>query len=192
MLIAERTQTSGRVRLSRSVTGLADGPRPCRKIKCCSGSRTSSKFAASGEAKPEDLQSDRGGQFFCQALDQPWIATHQSTAHRGRGGCRESCLSMLRQCFASDRRGRRRAARHRAGAVPRLGRAPAQICLLIMRERGGTEFPRRTDRPKAADYAAESRWRNQPAVVIKPENSSLRRSNVGSHCNDARTLLVAE
>ena len=32
------------------------------------------------------------------------------------------------------------------------------------------------DRPKDADYAAESRWRIQPATVSKPENSSLRRS----------------
>ena len=40
----------------------------------------------------------------------------------------------------------------------------------------------RCDRPESADYVAESRWRSQPATVIEPENSSLRRSNVGSHC----------
>jgi len=33
------------------------------------------------------------------------------------------------------------------------------------------------------------RWRNQPAIVKKPENSSLRRSNVGSHCNWNRFSL---
>ena len=44
---------------------------------------------------------------------------------------------MLWQRVASDRRGYGRAARHRAGTVPRAGRSPAQICLPILRERGG-------------------------------------------------------
>src|ERR1044072_7094600 len=38
------------------------------------------------------------------------------------------------------------------------------------------------NRPKAADYVAESRWRSQPANVKKPEKSTLRRSKDWSHC----------
>jgi hypothetical protein len=37
------------------------------------------------------------------------------------------------------------------------------------------------DRPQSADDALESRWRSQPAIVNRPENSSLRRSKDGSH-----------
>ena len=44
------------------------------------------------------------------------------------------------------------------------------------------------NRPKAADYVAESRWRSQPAIVSKPENSSLRRSKDGSQCKSRKTL----
>jgi hypothetical protein len=34
----------------------------------------------------------------------------------------------------------------------------------------------RGDRPKGADDVAESRWRNQPAIVTTRENSTIRRS----------------
>ena len=45
------------------------------------------------------------------------------------------------------------------------------------------ERPHGSDRPEHAYYVARSRWRSQPAVVKKPENSSLRRSKVGSQSN---------
>ena len=48
------------------------------------------------------------------------------------------------------------------------------------------------DRPKDADYVAQSRWRHQPAIVKKPESSSLRRSNVGSHSKLEQTLFMNE
>jgi hypothetical protein len=39
------------------------------------------------------------------------------------------------------------------------------------------------DRPEDADQLIELRWRNQPANVNEPEQSSLRRSIVRPHCN---------
>jgi hypothetical protein len=48
------------------------------------------------------------------------------------------------------------------------------------------------DRSKDADYVAQSRWRSQPAIVTKPENSGPRRSNVGSQRKLEQTLLMNE
>src|SRR5947209_7047580 len=40
------------------------------------------------------------------------------------------------------------------------------------------------DWPEDANYLAESRWRIQPATVIEPENSSLRRSKEWSQSKE--------
>jgi hypothetical protein len=36
------------------------------------------------------------------------------------------------------------------------------------------------NREQGPDHVAESRWRTQPAIVMKPENSNIRRSKDGS------------
>ena len=41
------------------------------------------------------------------------------------------------------------------------------------------------------DYAAESRWRSQPAIAKDPKNSIRRRSKVRPHCTLAEALIAA-
>ena len=75
---------------------------------------------------------------------------------------------------------------HRSVQRPLPGRVPERHWFLSLARRpekvGGLAqvlqrgTPTRRDRQKTADHAAQSRWRNQPAIVNRPENSNLRRS----------------
>jgi len=71
------------------------------------------------------------------------------------GRFRAACLNA--HCFAS---------------LPDPRRKPEDAQVLQRRT------PASGDRPKDADYVAESLWRSQPVTVSKPEKSSRRRSNV--------------
>jgi len=51
--------------------------------------------------------------------------------------------------------------------------------------------PQQGDRSEDADYVAQSRWRNQPATVSKPEKSNLQRSKVRPQCISAEALIAA-
>ena len=95
------------------------------------------QVAASGEAESEAANPAERAQRCRQAPHEPRIAAGASAAHRDGGRHRGPHLPVLRQRAAPDRRGYGRAARHRAGAVPGAGRAPAQIRLPGLRGRGG-------------------------------------------------------
>ena len=48
------------------------------------------------------------------------------------------------------------------------------------------------DRSEDADYVAQSCWRNQPAIVSKPEKSNLRRSKVPPQCTSRKNLTSGD
>jgi hypothetical protein len=94
---------------------------------------------------------------------QPRRLTGSSAAGRNGGRCREHDLPRLLRPVASDRRRCRRAARHRAGAIPRAGRAPAQIRLSPLRGGGGAGGRSGTsDRGRSSD-----RGDGRPSVGVE-------------------------
>lgn len=84
--------------------------------------------------------------------DKPWCFTGAPAAYRNAGRCGKQSLPRLLRPAASNRGRCRRAARHRAGAVPSSGRAPTQIRLSDLRgSRGAGAGAGSADRRRPAD-----------------------------------------
>ena len=106
---------------------------------------------ASSEAEIDVANADRAIHPGCQASQEPGIVAGASAAHRDGGRHRRSGLPVLPERAAPDRRGCERAAGHRPGPVPRDGRAPPEVCLPGLRERGAGAGAGAADRGRAAD-----------------------------------------
>src|SRR6478735_9847950 len=107
MLIAERVQNERLRQIIKELQRHRFGRRAetLPEDQMLLGLEEVEQVAASNEAETE---AGRAGQSCRQASDQPWVTSCSSAAHRSGGRHRGSCLSVLRQRFAPDRRGRQR------------------------------------------------------------------------------------
>ena len=135
------------------------------------GLEEAEQVVAAGEAESEEAASGRARRPRREASREPRIAAGASAAHRDGRRYRGPRLPVLPERAASDRRGRERAARHRAGAVPGAGRAPAQIRLPGLRGRGGAGARAGSaDRGRPADRGD---GRPGPGLQIRRSPSAL-------------------
>ena len=122
---------------------------------------------------PATIRVDQGTEFVSRDLDL-WAYQRGVTLDFSRPG------KPTDNAFIEAFNGRFRAECLNAHWFLSLADAQEKIGGLAQVLQRGT--PAWGDRAKDADYVAQSRWRSQPAIVTKPENSTLRRSKDRSHC----------
>ena len=129
MLLAERARDrAAATRSSRSCSATAsvDAPRRCPKINCCSGSKTSSRSKRRARPRPRRAApAERAQRAAKRRTNRGSLPAHLPRIEMVVD-IDDHSLPVLPRRAASDRRGRRRTARHHPGPVPGAGGAPAQ------------------------------------------------------------------
>ena len=140
MLLAERArERAAAIRSSRSCSAIASAgaPRRCRKIRLLLGLEEVEQVAASGEAESEAAApAERSARAARRRMNRGSLPAHLPRIEMVVDIEDHTC-PCCRNALHRIGEDRQRAARHRAGAVPRAGGAPAQICLPGLRGRGG-------------------------------------------------------